>query len=414
MKTFIIMSWRNMWRNKKRSLVVILSIAIGILGMHLSMGFMNSMSMQMIDNTINTSLGHVAIHKKGYQDSMKLDYNFKPEKKYIDTIEQLVKQKKIKAFAPRVKVEGMARSSESARGVLVIGIEPDVEKNVSKLYDYTIKKNGSRYITKSDRNSVLISKYLADKLELSLGDKLVLLIQNKNKKIEGVGLTIVGLYQTPIESFDKYVVYMQLFELKKITGLGENISELTVVTYDKTKALNIRDLLKSKINNTTLEYLSWQDMAPALVKAVELFEGMIAIFFMIVFITVVFSVANTLIMSIMERFHEIGVMKCIGTSPLRIFFMIVFEAVNLGVVGIVAGSFAGVFIVGLFSITGVDLSFYIESMRALGSGSVLYPYLKFNDIVVTVMVVMMTTLIAALYPAVKASRIKPLEALHYI
>jgi ABC-type lipoprotein release transport system permease subunit len=145
-----------------------------------------------------------------------------------------------------------------------------------------------------------------------------------------------------------------------------------------------------------------------------MFDQMIIIFFSIIFITVVFSIINTLIMSIMERFHEIGVMKCIGTRPSHIFFMVIFESVNLGAVGLVSGVAAGAGMVIILGITGLDLSFMVEAMRSWKVGNVIYPSLGVVDIVKVAVVVFFTSIMAAIYPAIKAARIKPLEALHYV
>jgi len=138
------------------------------------------------------------------------------------------------------------------------------------------------------------------------------------------------------------------------------------------------------------------------------------IFFAIIFTTVVFSIANVLIMAVMERFHEIGVMKSIGTRPVWIGAMVVFEAVNLALAGLIAGVVPGLLLVGALSVTGIDFSFYMESVRVWGTGAVVYPSIKPMDVWVSALIVMGTTLTAAVYPAVKAARIKPLEALHFI
>ncbi len=411
MKILFRIGWRNLWRNKRRSLVVISSIAVGIFAMILSMGVMNGMNNQMVENTIKTSLGHISIHQKGFQDDMKLEYHFMPETRIIEAIES---DERILAYAPRVKLQGMVRSSESSRGVMLVGIEPEMEKAVSNIYDYTIKKEGSRFLSADDDNAILISKSTADKLDLLVGDKLVVMFQDNDNEIVGVGLEIVGIFQTPIESFDKFVVFLNIKTLQRITGLNSNISELTIVLKNKRTVDRVKEKLISIINNRDLEILSWKDIAPYLVSAVRLFDTIMYIFFMIVFITVIFSVANTLIMAIMERFHEIGVMKSIGTRPSWIFNMVLFEAINLGIVGLVAGIIIGVAITGLLAISGIDLSFYTESMRVFGTGSIIYPAIKTLDIVVATLIVLITTIIAALYPAVKAARIKPLDALHYI
>ena len=410
MKTFIKLSWRNIWRNKRRSLVVIFSMALGIFAMIFSIGFMNGMNIQAVENTISTSLGHIAIHSDGFQENMKLQYNFKPDKLIYEKIK---KNNSYKAHAPHVKIQGMVRSSEASKGVIIIGIDPEQEKKISKIHDYTMKKNGSEFLTDPMEESILISKEMGKKLDLLAGDRLVLMLQDRENKIVGTGLKVKGFYETPISSFDKYVVYTGINRLQEITGIGDNISEITILLKNKNSVDEVKKSLTGSINNKGLEILSWKDMAPNLVSAIELFDSMMYIFFSIIFITVVFSVANTLIMAIMERFHEIGVMKSIGTRPSMIFFMVIFEALSLGIVGLALGISTALLAIFILSFSGIDLSFYMESMRVYGSGSVIYPVIKILDIVIAVIIITFTTLIASLYPAVKAARIKPLEALHY-
>jgi len=411
MKIFIMMSWRNLWRHRRRSVVVISSIGVGIFSMIFSMGFMNGMNVQMVENTISTSLGHVAVHKKGFQDNMKLENNFIAD----DAIYKALREAPaVVAFAPKIKVQGMVRSSETSRGVLIVGIDPEKEKKISKIYDYTSKDEGSAFLDDMAADEVLISKAMAGKLDLVVGDRLVLMVQDKHREIIGEGLMVKGIFESPVDSFDKYVVFVGLKKLQEVTGLGDGISELTVLVKNKDRVRATRDYIRNALKDRDLEVLSWQDMAPNLVRAIALFDMIMYIFFAIVFVTVIFSVANTLIMAILERFHEIGVMKSIGTRPSWIFFMIMFEAVNLGFVGLAAGILAGVSITGLLGYTGIDFSFYMESMRTWGTGSIIYPAIKILDLIVAVIIVLLTTVIAALYPAVKAARIRPLEALHFI
>ncbi|PKL37307.1 MAG: hypothetical protein CVV44_16885 [Spirochaetae bacterium HGW-Spirochaetae-1] len=411
MKIFIMMSWRNLWRHRRRSVVVISSIGVGIFSMIFSMGFMNGMNVQMVENTISTSLGHVAVHKKGFQDNMKLENNFIAD----DAIYKALREAPaVVAFAPKIKVQGMVRSSETSRGVLIIGIDPEKEKKISKIYDYTSKDEGSAFLDDMAADEVLISKAMAGKLDLVVGDRLVLMVQDKHREIIGEGLMVKGIFESPVDSFDKYVVFVGLKKLQEVTGLGDGISELTVLVKNKDRVRATRDYIRNALKDRNLEVLSWQDMAPNLVRAIALFDMIMYIFFAIVFVTVIFSVANTLIMAILERFHEIGVMKSIGTRPSWIFFMIMFEAVNLGFVGLAMGILAGVGITGLLGFTGIDFSFYMESMRTWGTGSIIYPAIKILDLIVAVIIVLLTTVIAALYPAVKAARIRPLEALHFI
>ena len=138
MKIFFIMGWRNLWRNKRRSLVVISSVSLGIFAMIISIAIMNGMNNQMVENTIKTSLGHIAIHKKGFQDHMKLKYNFDLSMKILNIVSE---DNRISAYAPKVKLQGMIRSSEASRGVMIVGIDSEAEKRVSSIFEYTIKKD---------------------------------------------------------------------------------------------------------------------------------------------------------------------------------------------------------------------------------------------------------------------------------
>lgn len=410
MKTIFLIGWRNLWRHKKRSLVIITSIAIGIFAIIVDMSIMNGLGNQLIENNIKTALGHIAIHRKGFHDDMKLKHNFLPSEKIISAIK---KEKDIVAYAPRIKVMGMVNSSESSQTAVITGIDPDMEKNVSNLYQFTSKDGGSRFLDKSNDKSVLISQFTASKLGLGVGDKLVLMLQNSKNELTGVAMTVAGTYQTPLEPFDKYFVFMNINKLREISGIGENLSEIVIAMKDKKRINAVKEKLIHNINDGSLEILSWMDMAPYLVSAVLIYDGIIMISVFVLFIVVIFSVANVLLMAIMERFHEIGVMKSIGTKPSIISLMIIFEAVNLGVVGLCLGTVFGVVAVKLLAIHGINLEGIAETARSWGTGSILYPVLDYFDIIMGTVLVFLTTVIGSIYPAIKAARIKPIDALHF-
>ena len=410
-KTFMMLGWRNLWRQKRRSFVVILSIMLGVVLMLLSIALMNGMITQMLDNNISTKLGHITVSEKGYFESMKLESNFFPDGRILTAIGN---DRDVVAYSPRAKAFGMIRTGESSRGVIVMGVYPEMEKKISKINEYTVKTEGSRYLDSTDGNDILISKSLAEKLDVYVGDKLVLILQDSNKDMNGIGLMVKGLFQTPVKDYDNGVVYIGIRRLQQITGLGDNVSEIMIITKNKDIVDRVKPRLVKNINDSGLEIMTWKEMAPYILSAIGLVDQQMLIFYFIIFITIVFSIANTLIMSIMERFHELGVMKSIGTRPSQIFFIILFEAFNLGAVGLTAGLAVGVAIIKILAINGIDFSLFMEAMRQWGAGSIIYPLVFVKDIILSIIVVQLTTIIAAIYPAVKAARIKPLEALHYV
>lgn len=410
MKILMLISWRNLRRNKRRTLVILSSIATGVFAMIFTMGFMNGFSMQMVDNTIGSSIGHAAINFRGFRDDMKPELNFE----ITEDIVSALNDREVKAWAPRIRIQAMARSSETSRGVVITGIDPEREKGVSRLHEYIIDDGYSSWLQSSASDEVLISKGTAKRLDLMAGDKLVIMLQDSRGEIAGFAMRIAGIYESPMENFDRVMIFTGMEKLQEMTGMNNKISEITILTVSKEAASAAAERIAGKIKNSDLEVLSWKEMAPALVSSIKLFDSMMYVFFMIIFVTIIFSVANTLIMAVMERFHEIGVMKSIGTRPSSIFFLIMFEAANLGILGLAAGVIAGGSLIYGLSVYGIDLSIFAESMRIWGSGSIIYPTVKPMDLAAAFSIVFITTISAALYPAVKAARIKPLDALKHI
>jgi len=411
MMIYLKLSWRNVWRNKRRSLVVISSIAIGVFFMLISMALVNGMNYQMIDNTISTSLGHVAIHKKGFDDNMKISYSFNADR---GIYEGLNNTPGIAGWAPRVKVQGIVRSSEASQGVMITGIDPGREKGVSDIFNYMLNTEGSEFLDNPEAGDVLVSEKLAAKLDVVTGDRIVVMFQDSRDEIAGEALTVRGIFRSPIDSFDKYVIFTGIKKLQKAAGMNDRISEISIRTGTRDESTEVKSGISPFIKDPEVQALTWQEMAPSMMSAIRLYDAMMFIFFGIIFITVIFSVANTMIMAVMERFHEIGVMKCIGTRPLNVFIMIIFEAVNLGLAGMAAGLLAGTVFNMVLGVTGIDLSIFSESMRIWGTGSVIYPLIMFKDIAASAVIVFFTAFLAAIYPAYKAAKIKPLEALNYI
>ncbi|MCX8123245.1 MAG: ABC transporter permease [Spirochaetes bacterium] len=407
-KTIILISWRNVFRNKRRSAIVASSIVVGLVVMMFSMAIMNGFNRQMLENTINTSLGHVAVHKKGFFNDMNLLLSFVPD----GTIGKINTIPGVRCTALRVKFEAMVQSSRSSQGVLVLGIEPEKEKCVSNIYEYA-GKNLSNYIGDSSTNEILISRSLAQKLGLNVGDKCVLMLQDKSGVLAGHAFIVKGLFQSPIESFDKYVVYIGIRTAQIITGLGNAVSEITVRCTDKEYAQSVAYALHAP-RNDSLEVLTWKQMAPNIVRAIKLFDTMMYVFLAIIFISIIFTIANTMIMAIMERYREIGIMKSIGTSPLWVASFVIFEACCIGAIGICAGLLITLLLVGLTGTTGLNFAFYSQSMRVWGTGTVIYPFITMTNVVVATIIVFGNTILASVYPAYKAANIKPIDALHFM
>lgn len=411
MKLILTLGYRNIITHKRRSLVVIFSIAIGIFAVIVTMAFINGINGQMVDNTLSTSLGHIAIHRKGFQENMNIKKSFTADQRIFGILKR---NREILSFAAKVKVQGMLQTSEGSRGMMIMGIDPRAEIGVSRIASYTSTEEGSGFLTGTSDDTVLISRAISKKLDVGVGDKLILLIQNRENDIESVGMKVAGIFQTPVDALDKNVAYAGIRKIQSLTGMGECVSELTIILHDRNRVDEVKAALIKELDDPTLEVLSWKDMAPNIVGVVKLIDSVTYIVFTVIFLTIIFSIANTLIMAIMERFHEIGVMKSIGTRPRIIFLMFMAEAIQLGIAGLCLGVACGLLVTSILSTTGIDLAIFKDSLRSWGAGSVIFLRIRGVDIALSIAIVLFTTIVAALYPCAKAARIKPLDALNYI
>ena len=412
MKIFFMICWRNLWRHRRRSVIVISSVAIGIGAMLLSMGILNGVSRQAVDNNINIALGHLSIQKKGLRDSMSLKNGFVPDAGMVRAVN--ARRDRVRGWTRRLKAQGMLNSSESSAGVVVVGVEPGREEGVSSIASYIVSPGGGSFLAESDPNGICISRASAEKLDVTPGDTIVVMLQDGTGDMSGAGMTVRGIFQTPVDAVDQYVAFVGLKRLQEMTGAGDSVSEINIVLRNREDADEIGRGLRKEIAMPGIAVLTWKEMAPYLVSSILVLDVMMYVSFGIIFITVVFSIANTLIMAIMERFHEIGVMKAIGTKPSWIFSMIMFESINLGLVGLVAGVAASAVILGVLSKAGINFSFQSDTFRTLGSGSVIYPAMRLKDVFAASAIVIVTTIAAAVYPARKGAKIGPLEAITFI
>ncbi|HQJ69864.1 MAG TPA: FtsX-like permease family protein [Spirochaetota bacterium] len=412
MKIFLLICWRNLWRHRRRSLIVISSVAIGIFAMMLSMGILNGVYYQAIDNNINIALGHVSVQAKGFRDSMTLRNSFVPDETLNRALAAL--GGKSKGYAPRLKMQGMLNSSESSKGVIIVGVDPARERNVSHIRSYISGPDSGTFLPDAESNHICISRDVAEKLDVVPGDSIVVMVQDKNDEMVGVGMTVSGLFQTPIDSINQFTAFVGIRRLQEMIGAGDSISEINIALKNRDRADETKAVIAKAVRDPSLAVLTWKEMAPYLVSSIMVVDAMIYVSFGIIFITIVFSIANTLIMAIMERFHEIGVMKAIGTRPSWIFSMILFESVNLGMIGLVAGIVISWIVIGILSKVGINFSFHFEAVRAFGSGAVIYPIMRWTDVAAGGVIVMLTTVMAALYPARKGARIEALEAITFI
>ncbi len=400
------LAWRNIWRNKRRSIIVILSIVVGIFAIVLDESLQRGMMKQLLDNQVSVHLSHVQVHRKGFNDNPLVQSTI-PDPARVQAL--LDTDRTVAMYGRRVILYGLANSAGASSGVAIVGVEPDREWRITDIAS-SIAEGG--YLTGSPREAV-IGRKLAEKLDLRLGDKLVLMASTAKGEVGSDLFRVRGIYRSFSSEFEKSFVYISLAAAQTMVYDRPEVSEIVVRMRERERADTLSARLRASLDSA-YEALSYREALPMMVAQIELYEKMMYIVYVVVGTAMIFGIVNAMLMSIFERMREFGVLMAVGMKPGILFRMIILEAVLLGVTGSIIGMAASLPVYAWFAAHGMNLGMFSDSLRAWGFGSVIYPELPPAVILRQLFVVPVVCVIAALYPAAKALRLQPVQAMVYV
>ena len=396
------MAFRNLGRNRRRSLLSSLAVAVG-LGLLILMASVVTGEMRgALENTIQLQSGHLQIRAASYnEDKLSLDWKY-----LIADPQQLVDRLKtlpqVTTATPRLFASGIVTLGEQSRGVEVIGIDPASPANDP----FRRGLVSGQYLTPDDREGVLIGKPLAAKLKMGVGDQINVLVNRSDGSVDQQLFTIRGIYSTNTTAFDENTLFMPLSKAQVFTGAQDHASTILVFLRDRDQAEAVAQALTAP----DYEVLTWRKMNELIVQYEDFANAYMVVLYLIVLGITATVVTNTLVMAVFERTREIGVLAAIGMKGGRIMFQFLAEAAMLATGGVVGGVIIGVLAFLYFNRFG----FYIGDFGISGvlMGDTIYAYLTVQNVVTLTIVTYLITLVASLYPAVMAARLEPVEALH--
>ena len=405
MLTLIKLAWRNIWRNRRRTIILICAMSTGLIGILITIGFMNAWLDSMIQNSLNKESGHIGIFAKGYFENPAVEKNFIVTRKFK---QKLSSEPMIEQWTQRININGLVNNAEHSSMVKIMGVDPKREGRVTVIPS---KITEGRWLTPDDTNAIIIGKKTAEKFKTKLGRKMILLTQQLGGEVGTAAYRIKGIFESGNESFDESVVYINLTEAKNLVALGDKITEVIVVLADLNQVDATTLSLRNMVDSGTLEVLSWKEQQPLTWKMVQWSDQMMWIWYAIFFIAMAFGIVNTLLMAVNERYREIGIMLAIGTKRWQVVTMIVWESFFLALCSLIVGNLAGIGLVHYFGSAGLDLSGFAAGMEMYGTDRILYPSIGFDSIMTMSTWTFIISLIFSLYPAIRASRFKPIEAI---
>jgi ABC-type lipoprotein release transport system permease subunit len=402
-------AWRNIWRSKLRSAVVMLAIASGLVGGLFSSAWMNGMAKQRVRDTFSIETAHIQFHNPDFAD------NFDVKKTILNTrekLEELSKTEGIKAATSRLKTSAMAATANKNMGVTIVGILPESEKEVFGLYKKIDSTDGDYFETKK-KNSIVISKALAKELKVKLKSKIVLTFQDYNGKITGAAFKVIGIYKTTNSTWDKMHVFVKDADLRKVLELPEGEThEIDILLDDYSQAVILSEQLQNRYPDVLSE--DWSKIQPYINFITKYMDIMMGIFMLIILGALGFGIVNTMLMVILERTKELGMLMAIGMTKRRVFAMIMYETIFLALVGALIGELASMLLINYYGKAGIDLSSMAEGLETIGYSAITFPELEpFRYFQITLMV-FATGILASIYPAIKALKLDPANAIRTI
>jgi len=401
------LAWRNIWRNKLRSLVVVISIGLGIWALLFLLSFNQGMIQNYIEDGINTQTSHLQVHNPKFKADKELKYFIEnPE----NVSNALASDPAIDKFSSRILSSGMVASSKNGLGVNIMGIDVEAEKKISNLSERLI--DGS-YLPEGKKNAILIGAKTAEKLGVKIKSKVVLTFQDVNQEITSAAFRVFGIYETNNAKFDETNVFVRKKDLARLTNLPEyTVHEFAVLVNDLSIVEETTQALQEKFPAQLVE--SYTTLRPDLALFESQSKLSLIIMTTIFMLALIFGIINTMLMAVLERMKELGMLMAIGMNKTKVFFMIVLETIMLAMIGGPIGMILAWLTIVMVGDKGFDLSAWGDGMKEFGIATIIYPTLSFSSYLVVGFAIMLTAVIASIYPARKAVKLKPVQALRTI
>ena len=399
-------AWRNVWRNKRRTAIILAAVIIGIWSMVLLGSLMRGIAVGMIQNGIATLTGHLQIHHNGFRNDPDIQNSISDPNLVVEAIRNKLPVGAL--WSLRVRVNAVASNARHSSGVTLVGIDPAAEARISFIGS---GMSQGRYLNPDDKSGIIVGKALLDKFETKLGRKLVLMSQDTNREIASRAFRIVGTFQAEMESTEKQYVFVNRAESQKMLKLKNGISEISIMFPGKPDNPDAYQALKSALPSRNFEVHTWRELLPFQMAYLKILDGFMWIWYLVVFVAMGFGIVNTTLMAVFERMREFGLLKALGMKPWWILREVLMESFLLLITGMAIGNLLGFICIYALSSSGIDLSALAAGAEYAGMTRVIYPAIAIKDVLMSNFIVLFLGILVSAYPAVKAARFTPVEAL---
>jgi ABC-type lipoprotein release transport system permease subunit len=409
MKLYLLLAWRNLWRHRRRTLIVAVAMALGLGLMMFYDGLMAGFDQAIYGNAIKVLGGNIQIHAEGYNTEAGQNPLLPlPDDQAV--VQAALSHPLVQSATRRIITGGLVTSPEGAFGVSIIGIEPEKEQEVNLVAKHVA---AGRYLKEDDGDIVYIGQGLADAMAVGVGDRITMVGRSTHDQTRQRTMTVVGIYDLGMPEFEKGSVYISLSEAQTLFDLAGKSTEVAIVL----KRLGTEPQVIAAIEPLLPGYEidTWRNNYPELLAAITTKNSVMNIFGVIILLIAGIGILNLLLMAVYERTREIGLLGAMGLKPRQISLLFILEGTLIGLLGVGAGIVFGLFINGLLRQIGLDFSAMtgaVEYMALISDR--IYPTWGLEKLLGRALTVAIIAALAALLPASEAARREPAEALHHV
>ena len=406
--------WRNLWRNPRRTLIILTAIVVGIISMVVLSAFGRGMMEGMVKNSIDNLVGHLKIQDPQFRIDPAIDHRIDGAGRVIEEIADLLPEHS--RVVPRLRLDGVMSTSREHTGIMIAGIEPEREIGTSFIGRPVYS---GEPLAPEDHRGLLIGHGLLERLDLEVGKKVVLLSQDQTGEGRSKAFRIRGSYRTELRDTEKRYVFVNLKAFQGMVDAPDGVTEIAISfgqlnTYQSGDIENLVQSINLRLADEKLEARSWRQLLPAIAAYLEMFDVYMLIWFVVVFIAMGFGLANTVLMAVYERMREFGLQRALGMRSTGIIKTVMIEVLLLLLIGMAIADLSSLFLVKVLFKSGIDLGSFGAGIEMWGISRVVYPILSITDIVMANGVVITLGLLVGLYPALHAARFTPVETMRHL
>ncbi len=396
-------AFRNIFRQKRRTILTALAMIVGFALLSLTIGLSDGAYGNIIAMFTRNRIGHIQVHRDGYLDKPSLYKTIDNASAVGETIQRIVG---VEAWTPRVYGAGLGSVGEKSTGVQIIGVDVARETAATR-FDQKVVEGST--LTETPSHEAVIGKGLAKIVSATVDSEIVIVSQGADGSIANDVYKIVGIAESGDDTTDRVACYLHIEDAQELLVLDRRVHEIVVIVSNINRVDKITGAIETQLNDSTLDVAPWQVVAKSFYRAMRTDQQGDAISRLVIMLIVAMGVFNTVLMSVLERTREYGVLKAVGTKPVQIFWLVVCEVVIIALGSICVGALLGVLLNYLFSIYGIT---YPEPITYGGMKlKTLYAEVNVRCLVTPAITVMLSATIVSLFPAIKAARILPAKAM---